>query len=262
VIVLLLVVMAGLLVWFLRYPCVPGRWRYTFGRGVKEREARRALSEARGARRSAHEAAGRSVADAERRWSDQVGPHQRRLQELQAARVALPKPGQGQQVCPERWLWPLELHEHVLLFMKKGTPGSESAPGASVDETLPLAGLAVELDRTHDNVHIRVTRPDGTRRSAHYPRDREVAAYALVEEIHNQVLRHKEFLRRREAREAELDAGIGRAEADLAKAQEAVRPELDQVREAARTRRARADAALRGARDSWKTDGGGVRPWW
>ena len=70
-----------------------------------------------------------------------------------------------------------------------------------------------------------------------------------------------EFLRRLEAREAELGAEIKRAEADLAQSGEAGRPELDTIREAARTRRARADALLRAARDGWKKDAGGLRPW-
>ncbi|MFJ9746127.1 hypothetical protein [Streptomyces chartreusis] len=259
VIVVLVVLGCGLLFWLLRYPCVPGRARFTFSFGTEERAARRALSDARGERRSAYDKARRSEADAERRWSERVAPYRKRVQELQAARAALPKPGQGQAVRPKRWLPPLELHQHVLLFMTK--EASDGAERPSVDERLPLAGIAVEFGHTRDNVHIRVTRPDGTSRTEHYPRDREVAAYDLVEDIRNQVLRHEEFLRRREARAAELVAEIKRAEADLAQAGEAGRPELDTVREAARTRRARADAQLRAARDGWKEDGGGLRPW-
>ncbi|RSN11205.1 hypothetical protein DMH25_11825 [Streptomyces sp. WAC 01325] len=258
-IVVLVVLGCGLLFWLLRYPCVPGRARFTFSFGTEERAARRALSDARGERRSAYDKARRSEADAERRWSERVAPYRKRVQELQAARAALPKPGQGQAVRPKRWLPPLELHQHVLLFMTK--EASDGAERPSVDERLPLAGIAVEFGHTRDNVHIRVTRPDGTSRTEHYPRDREVAAYDLVEDIRNQVLRHEEFLRRREAREAELVAEIKRAEADLAQAGEAGRPELDTVREAARTRRARADAQLRAARDGWKEDAGGLRPW-
>lgn len=260
VIVLLVVVAGGLLFWLLRYPCVPGRARYTFSLGAEERAARRSLSEARGERRAAYDKARQSEADAERRWSERVAPFRRRVRELQAARAALPKPGQGQAVRPKRWLPPLELHEHVLLFVKQNDV-SEGAARPSVEERLPLAGVAVEFGHTRDNVHIRVTRPDGTSRSEHYPQDREVAVYDLVEEIRNQVLRHKEFLRRLEAREAELVAEVKRAEADLARAGEAGRPELDTIREAARTRRARADAVLRAARDGWKTDAGGLRPW-
>ncbi|MEV5909277.1 hypothetical protein AB0M00_10230 [Streptomyces chartreusis] len=259
VIVVLVVLGCGLLFWLLRYPCVPGRARFTFSFGTEERAARRALSDARGERRSAYDKARRSEADAERRWSERVAPYRKRVQELQAARAALPKPGQGQAVRPKRWLPPLELHQHVLLFMTK--EASDGAERPSVDERLPLAGIAVEFGHTRDNVHIRVTRPDGTSRTEHYARDREVAAYDLVEDIRNQVLRHEEFLRRREAREAELVAEIKRAEADLAQAGEAGRPELDTVREAARTRRARADALLRAARDGWKKDAGGLRPW-
>ncbi|WCH91166.1 hypothetical protein POD33_03035 [Streptomyces moderatus] len=259
VIVVLVVLGCGLLFWLLRYPCVPGRARFTFSFGTEERAARRALSDARGERRSAYDKARRSEADAERRWSERVAPYRKRVQELQAARAALPKPGQGQAVRPKRWLPPLELHQHVLLFMTE--EASDGAERPSVDERLPLAGIAVEFGHTRDNVHIRVTRPDGTSRTEHYPRDREVAAYDLVEDIRNQVLRHEEFLRRREAREAELVAEIKRAEADLAQAGEAGRPELDTVREAARTRRARADAQLRAARDGWKEDAGGLRPW-
>ncbi|MFF1326752.1 MULTISPECIES: hypothetical protein [Streptomyces] len=259
VIVVLVVVGCGLLFWLLRYPCVPGRARFTFSFGAEGRAARRALSDARGERRSAYEKAHRSEAEAERRWSDRVAPYRKRVQELQAARAALPEPGQGRAVRPKRWLSPLELHEHVLLFMTQ--EASDGADRPSVDERLPLAGLAVEFGHTRDNVHIRVTRPDGTCRTEHYPRDREVAAYDLVEDIRNQVLRHEDLLRRLEARDAELVAEIKRAEADLAQAGEAGRPELDTVREAARTRRARADALLRAARDGWKTDAGGLRPW-
>ncbi|MGW4169478.1 hypothetical protein ACWEGX_21445 [Streptomyces chartreusis] len=259
VIVVLVVLGCGLLFWLLRYPCVPGRARFTFSFGTEERAARRALSDARGERQSAYDKARRSEADAERRWSERVAPYRKRVQELQAARAALPKPGQGQAVRPKRWLPPLELHQHVLLFMTK--EASDGAERPSVDERLPLAGIAVEFGHTRDNVHIRVTRPDGTSRTEHYPRDREVAAYDMVEDIRNQVLRHEEFLRRREAREAELVAEIKRAEADLAQAGEAGRPELDTVRQAARTRRARADAQLRAARDGWKEDAGGLRPW-
>lgn len=259
VIVVLVVVGCGLLFWLLRYPCVPGRARFTFSFGTEERAARRALSDARGERRSAYEKAHRSEADAERRWSERVAPYQKRVRELQAARAALPKPGQGRAVRPKRWLPPLELHEHVLLFMKG--EASDGADRPSVDERLPLAGLAVEFGHTRDNVHIRVTRPDGTCRTEHYPRDREVAAYDMVEDIRNQVLRHEDFLRRLEARDTELVAEIKRAEADLAQAGEAGRPELDTIREAARTRRARADALLRAARDGWKKDAGGLRPW-
>ncbi|MFJ4363427.1 hypothetical protein ACIP4S_04620 [Streptomyces chartreusis] len=261
VIVVLIVVGFGLLFWLLRYPCVPGRARFTFSFGAEERAARRALSDARGERRSAYEKARRSEADAERRWSERVAPYRKRVQELQAARAALPKPGQGQAVRPERWLPRLELHQHVLLFMKGEAAEGEDAGRASVDERLPLAGIAVEFGHTRDNVHIRVTRPDGISRTEHYPREAEVAAYDLVEDIRNQVLRHEEFLRRLEAREAELVAEIKRAEADLAQAGEAGRPELDTIREAARTRRARADALLRAARDGWKKDAGGLRPW-
>lgn len=259
VIVVLVVVGCGLLFRLLRYPCVPGRARFTFSFGAEERAARRALSDARGERRSAYDKAHRSEADAERRWSERVAPYRKRVQELQAARAVLPKPGQGQAVRPERWLPRLELHQHVLLFMTE--EASDAADRASVDERLPLAGIAVEFGHTRDNVHIRVTRPDGTSRTEHYPRDREVAAYDLTEDIRNQVLRHEEFLRRLEAREAELVAEIKRAEADLAQAGEAGRPELDTIREAARTRRARADALLRAARDGWKKDAGGLRPW-
>ncbi|MFF8354036.1 hypothetical protein ACF063_11355 [Streptomyces chartreusis] len=259
VIVVLVVVGCGLLFRLLRYPCVPGRARFTFSFGAEERAARRALSDARGERRSAYDKAHRSEADAERRWSERVAPYRNRVQELQAAWAALPKPGQGQAVRPERWLPRLELHQHVLLFMTE--EASDAADRASVDERLPLAGIAVEFGHTRDNVHIRVTRPDGTSRTEHYPRDREVAAYDLTEDIRNQVLRHEEFLRRLEAREAELVAEIKRAEADLAQAGEAGRPELDTIREAARTRRARADALLRAARDGWKKDAGGLRPW-
>ncbi|MBT1091631.1 hypothetical protein [Streptomyces sp. Tu102] len=259
VIVVLVVVGCGLLFRLLRYPCVPGRARFTFSFGAEERAARRALSDARGERRSAYDKAHRSEADAERRWSERVAPYRKRVQELQAARAVLPKPGQGQAVRPERWLPRLELHQHVLLFMTE--EASDAADRASVDERLPLAGIAVEFGHTRDNVHIRVTRPDGTSRTEHYPRDREVAAYDLTEDIRNQVLRHEEFLRRLEAREAELVAEIKRAEADLAQAGDAGRPELDTIREAARTRRARADALLRAARDGWKKDAGGLRPW-
>ncbi|WP_432195268.1 hypothetical protein [Streptomyces sp. bgisy027] len=261
VIVVLVVVGCGLLFWLLRYPCVPGRLRYAFSFGAEERAARRALSDARGERRSACEKADRSVAEAERRWSDRVAPFRQRVRELEAARAALPKPGQGRAVRPKRWLPPLELHEHVLLFMKNEAAGGEDAARTSVEEELPLAGLAVDFGHTRDNVHIRVTRPDGTSRTEHYPRDREVAVYDLVEDVRNQVLRHQQFLARQEAREAELVTETKRAEADLAQAGEAGRPELDTVREAARTRRARADALLRAARDGWKTDAGGLRPW-
>ncbi|KUL21625.1 hypothetical protein [Streptomyces regalis] len=192
------VVAGGFLAWYAHYPFLPSRWRYGWP-DSKHRPDRRALAKARRARR---------------------------VQVLSRAREELHQQGSGQEGEPELWLWPLGLVEHELLFLKG--EASEGQGDPRVDERLPLADVTVKLDHSQDHVYIRVTRPDGTRRSQPYPRHQEIAADALVEAIHNQVVDHEKFRRR----DAELVAEIRRAE-----------------------------AVLRAARDTWKTDADGLRPW-
>ncbi|MDF3146765.1 MULTISPECIES: hypothetical protein [unclassified Streptomyces] len=258
---LLCVVVGGFLVWYAHYPFLPSKWRYGCP-DSRHRPERQALAKARRARRTGRDTAARIVAEAERGFADGIEPFQRRVQELSRAREELPRQGSGQEVKPELWLWPLGLLEHELLFLKEEAAEGQGEPRKAVDERLPLAGVTVKLDCSQDHVYIRVARPDGTRRSQPYPRHQEIAADALVEAIHNQVVKHEEFSRDLQRRDADLVAEIRRAEADLAKAEEAGRPALDGAKERARTVRARADAGLRTARDTWRTDGGGVRPPW
>ncbi|WP_369168879.1 hypothetical protein AB5J49_13580 [Streptomyces sp. R28] len=255
------VVVGGFVAWYAHYPFVPSKWRY--GRpDSKHRPERQALAKARRARRKGRETADHIVAEAERGFADGIEPFRLRVQELGRAREELARQGSGQEVKPELWLWPLGLLEHELLFLKEEAAEGQGEPRKAVDERLPLAGVTVKLDHSQDHVYLRVTRPDGTRRSQPYPRHQEIAADALVEAIHNQVVQHEEFCRDLQRRDAELVAEIRQAEADLAKAEEGGRPALDKARERARTVRARADAGLRTARDTWKTDAGGVRPLW
>ncbi|WP_128437229.1 hypothetical protein [Streptomyces cyaneus] len=257
---LLVVVVGGFLAWYAHYPFLPSKWRYAWP-DSKHRPQRQALAKARRARRTGRDTADRIVADAERGFADGIEPLQRRVQELGRAREELHRQGPDQEVKPELWLWPLGLLEHELLFLKEEAAEGQAEPRKVVGERLPLDGLTVKLEHSQDYVYIRVTVPDGTRRSQPYPRHQEVAADALVEAIHNQVVRHEESRRDLQRRDADLVAEIGRAEAALAKAEEAGRPELDEAKERARTERARADAVLRAARDTWKTDAGGLRPW-
>lgn len=253
---LLVVVVGGFGGWFAHYPFVPSRWRYGWS-DAEYRPERQALAKARGVRRTGRETADGIVAKAERVFAEGIEPFQRHVQELSRARDELHQQGSGQEGKPEPRLWPLGLVEHELLFLKEEAAEGQGEPRETVDERLPLAGVTVTLDHSQDHVYIRVTRPDGSRRSQPYPRHQEIAADALAEAIHNRVVDHEKFRRR----DAELLAEIGRAEADLAKAEEAGCPALDQAKERARTVRARADAVLRAARDAWKTDAGGLRPW-
>lgn len=258
---LLFVVVGGSLAWYAHYPFLPSRWRY--GRpDARHRPERQALAKARRARRTGKGTAERIVAEAERVFADGIEPSRRRVQELSGARQELLRQGPDKEVEPDLWLWPLGLLEHELLFLKEEASEGQAEPRRAVDERLPLAGLTVELDHSQDYVYIRVTMPDGTRRSQPYPRHRQIAADALVVAIHNQVVQHEKSRRDLQRRDAELVAEISRAEADLAKAEEAGRPALDEAKERARTERARADAVLRAARDTWRTDAGGVRPLW
>ncbi|MEV0205028.1 hypothetical protein AB0H97_07475 [Streptomyces sp. NPDC050788] len=261
-----LLVLAGCFLigrWLVGYPSVPSRWRYTFGPGPEQRAARQALSAARSQRASARRDADRRVRDARRRVAEIVQPLQLRVRELQSARQELLRPGRGAAVRRELWLGELELYEHALVFTKKEPAQGEGAGGTAVDEELPLGGLTATFDSTRSHAFIRITRQDHSRRSAVFALGRydEVAVDALAEAIHNQAVKDTEFRSDRQVRADAVAAEVKRVEAERAEAEERGRTEVAAATKRADAERERADALLRTAKETWQSQGGGLRPW-
>lgn len=269
-----LLVLAGCFLagrWLVGYPSVPSRWRYTLGPGAEQRAARQALSAARSQRAAARRDADRRVSDARRRVAEIVQPLQLRVQELQSARQVLLRPGRGAAVRRELWLGELELYEHALVFTKKDTredtrqeqSQGEGAARTAVDEELPLGGLTATFDSTRSHAFIRITRQDHSRRSAVFSLGTydEVAVDALAEAIHNQAVKDTEFRADRQVRADAIAAEVKRVEAERAEAEERGRTEVAAATKRAHAERERADALLRNAKDTWVSQGGGLRPW-
>ncbi|WP_031510413.1 hypothetical protein [Streptomyces megasporus] len=265
VVVPLLLPVCGVL-WAVRrlllYPAPWGEWRYAFG--AEHREARQALHDARRRKRTVEGEHRRKVAMAERRLADigRSGAEGVRALEREKKELAK-KPERGEQVGE---LGPLRLHRHVLLFLRETPEGEEAPEPEAVDGEMPLAGLAVRTESTSENTFIHLTRPDGTRRTAAYPRTRhrEAAVRHFADLVRDKALADEAFHVARRKRAAEIDARIKQLKADTAAREEAARREIDELVEARRTdtRRAEADDAWQTECAVWQALTGRRPRWW
>jgi hypothetical protein len=260
-----LLVVGFFIVWLFNYPSVPSRWRYSFLLGHKQRAAWLALTRARLDWWSARRSARQSVAEAERVAAEHVRPLRLNVQELKSERKALLQLGQGDEVDKHLWLGPLQLYEHVLVFVKEQPPAEGEAHSPPVVErVLWLNGLEVTFEPAHSHSFIRVKGPDGIRRTARYEHTRyqELDVDMLTEAIQNQVVEDARVRADRSRRAAEITAEIERIESERTGVEASGRSEIAKVKKQAFAKRARADALRRAARDTWKSQGGGMRPLW
>jgi hypothetical protein len=263
--VVLLVVVGFFIVWLFNYPSVPSRWRYSFLLGRKQHAAWLALTRARLDCWSARGNARRRVAEAERLAAEKVRPLRLSVQELKAQRKALLQLGPGNEVCKHLWLGELQLYKHVLVFVKEQPPAQGEATSLpEVEHVLWLNDLEVTFERGHHHYFIRVQEPDGIRHTASYEHARyqELDVDRLNEAIRNQVVKDAKVRADRSRQAAEITAKIERVESERTGVEATGRSEIAAVKQKASTERARAEALLRDARDTWKSQGGGLRPLW
>jgi hypothetical protein len=243
---------------FLLYPARPGEWRYTFAAG--HRGDRESLHGARLRKRTVEGEHRRRVSAAERSVAETVRRGRQRVRELERQRELLLRPGRGEHVAG---LGLLRLHRHTLLFLKETPQRAGTRP--AVDEELDLAGLDVETQFAPENSFIHLTRPDGSRRTAPYPRADypETAVQDFANRIHNQALADEDFRAGQQARAAGITTEIEEAEADTAAKETTARRRITELLEAHRTdlRRLQADADWETECHAWHKLTG-HRPWW
>ncbi|GLV81498.1 hypothetical protein Slala03_11870 [Streptomyces lavendulae subsp. lavendulae] len=215
-VLIVLVVLGFGAFWALRrlrlYPCRASEWRYAFA--AAHRDQREALHGARVNRQAVESEQRRHLTRAREHVEEIEQRGRQRARTLKAERRRLLRPGWGAAVGPR--VGQLRLHEHVLVFMKEAPEGEEAPAG--IDETLPLADLAIGFSDAREHLFLHITRQDGTHRTATFPRadHRETAVRHFRDRIHNQVLAERAFRESARERTAEIDAELQQLESDTA----------------------------------------------
>ncbi|MFC8508013.1 hypothetical protein ACFU3J_20760 [Streptomyces sp. NPDC057411] len=251
---------------FLLYPCRPSAWEYAFGSAYGKQ--RRALDAARRAKRRIEGSHREEAARAERRVDEISERGDRRRRELEKRRDDLLRERDGAALEPAVGrLW---LHERVVLVLKETGEAEDGAAErggpAEVEATLPLAGLVIDPYALQDNIFIRFSRPDGTRLSATFPRQRykEADVHAFADRLHNQARKETAAHARRRQEADGITREIERTRADTEEKVLAARETHEELVEAQREdeRLLRADAAWEAACAEWRATTGHRPVWW
>ena len=250
--------------WFGRRPWHPSRPGYGLFPSPEGREALKKLREGREASNLLKNEALAELSKVQQHFGDSFRRLEQERRALEERRTALwqraQEPGEPQGEPYGR----LHLHEHVLLILGEEV-SEEGEHRVEVKESLPLAGLRVELDARslQHHVCIRMALPDEHERSERYPRtpEHEAAVDTFVVAIRNQVRddhRFRDGLRREEA---DLITEMERVEADRASGEEQRRHDVASAKANLRAALSRARTDRDATFDAWQ-EKAGFRPWW